>query len=112
MKRLFGIIIVFLALAISLLFGSNDQTPQSVHTVDYIQKVATEDVVLISRNIQNSEISTYQQKDNSDFSNSMPFALSYQSEDDLYNKTKTQSNGYSIHNISTNKQKTRQIRAP
>ena len=112
MKRLFGIVIIFFALAISLLIGSNEQQASSVNTADCIQKVQVENVVLASSNMPNGEISVGQQKEGSDFSGSTPFALTYQSVNDFSNKTKTQSNGYSIHNISTNKQKTRQIRAP
>lgn len=112
MKRLFGIVIIFFALAISLLIGSNEQQASSVNTADCIQKVQVENVVLASSNMPNGEISVGQQKESSDFSGSTPFALTYQSVNDFSNKTKTQSNGYSIHNISTNKQKTRQIRAP
>ena len=112
MKRIFYIVAIFSTLAISLLLGSYNQQPQSANTVDYIKKVATENTVLASSNATNGEITSSQQKDDQNFSGSAPLVATSQSFDNLFDKNKSQSNGYSIHNISTSKQKTHNIRAP
>lgn len=85
---------------------------QPIDTIDYIQNVKTETVVLVSNNILCGEISSYQEENSSNYLNNSPVILSFISDNTLLEKTKSHLNGRFIHNLSTNKQKVNQIRAP
>lgn len=103
---------IFIALTIFSLLRSTDLEVQAVNSINYIRNIQKERVVLVSNNIFNGEISSYQEKNNQDFSNSTPLTLSYLSTDNLKNQNSTFLKGYFIHNLSTNKLKVHQIRAP
>lgn len=112
MKKLLYMIMIFIALTIFSLLRSTDLEVQAVNSINYIRNIQKERVVLVSNNIFNGEISSYQEKNNQDFSNSTPLTLSYLSTDNLKNQNSTFLKGYFIHNLSTNKLKVHQIRAP
>ena len=112
MKKLLYMIMIFIALTIFSLLRSTDLEVQAVNSIDYIRNIQKETVVLVSNNIFNGEISSYQEKNNQDFSNSTPLTLSYLSTDNLKNQNSTFLKGHFIHNLSTNKLKVHQIRAP
>ena len=112
MKKLLYMIMIFIALTIFSLLRSTDLEVQAVNSIDYIRNIQKETVVLVSNNIFNGEISSYQEKNNQDFSNSTPLTLSYLSTDSLKNQNSTFLKGYFIHNLSTNKLEVHQIRAP
>ena len=112
MKKLLYMIMIFIALTIFSLLRSTDLEVQAVNSIDYIRNIPKETVVLVSNNIFNGEISSYQEKNNQDFSNSTPLTLSYLSTDNLKNQNSTFLKGYFIHNLSTNKLEVHQIRAP
>ena len=112
MKRLFHIVMLFFALAISFLLEPSAIQAQPIDTIGTIQGVQKETVVLVSNNIFNGEITSNQQKNDQNFSGSVPLVLAYQPVNNLFDKNKTQLNGCFIHNLSTDKQKVHQIRAP
>lgn len=112
MKRFFQICIFFFAFALTFFFGPNELQVHEFDNVGYIQSVKKESVVLVSNNFFNGEINTNQQKKNQDFSNSIPIVLTYNSGDSLFNKGIALTKGCFIHNLSTNKTKVHQIRAP
>ena len=112
MRQFFRIIIVFFTSALLLLLEQNYIQAQSVDSIGYIQNIKNETVVLVSNNILNSEVFSSEQKNDQNFIGSTPFVLGYQPVESLFNKNTTQLNGSFIHNLSTNKQKVHQIRAP
>ena len=103
--------IVF-TLAISLLLGPSEIENQTLNSTGNIQNIKTETVVLVSNNLLNGEISSSEEKNNQNYSGSSLSILAYKTNNNLFNKDKTLSNGDFIHNISTSKQKVHQIRAP
>lgn len=112
MKRIFNLVLVFFALALSLVFEPNALQTQSIDTIDYIQNVKTETVVLASNNLLGGEIYSNQEEEFQNFSGNSPLVISFISKDTYFDKNKTQLNGCFIHNLSTNKQKVHLIRAP
>ena len=112
MKRLFKIVIIFFALALSLLFEPGKIQVQTIDSVGYIQSVKNESVVLVSNNIFNGEINSYQEEENQNFSGNSPLLVSYLSKKENFSKNKAHVNGCFIHNLSANNQKIHQIRAP
>lgn len=112
MKRLLSIITLFFALAFSFMLESCALHSQPIDTIGYIQNVKTETVVLVSNNILGGEISSYQEENSSNYLGNSPVILSFISDNTLLDKTKSHLNGCFIHNLSTNKEKVNQIRAP
>ena len=112
MKRIFKIIIIFFTLATFLLLGSQTLQAQPVDTTGYIQNVKRETVALVSNNILNGEISSYQEENTQNYSGNSPLIHTLNTNKGLYTKNKTHINGSFIHNLSTDKQKVQQIRAP
>ena len=112
MKRLFYIIALLLTLTLSLVLGDCSANSQPIVPVASIQNVKKETVVLISNNIFNGEISSYQKKNEQSFSGLTPVILSHHSRNICVAKNKTQINEYFVNNLSINKQKVYPIRAP
>ena len=112
MKRLFNIFILFFALALSLLLEPSALQTQSIDTISYLQNTKSETVVLASNSILDGEIYSNQEEEYPNFSGGSPFLVSYVSKKADFNKNKTHLYGSFIHNLSTNKQKVHQIRAP
>lgn len=112
MKKLFYIVMLFFTLALSLLLGSDTLHNQSFESINYFQNIEKESVVLVSNNLFNGEISSYQQKKEQNYSGSTPVILLSQTIDSLFNKNKSHLIGCFIHNLSANNQEIHPIRAP
>ena len=112
MKRIFNLVMIFFALAISFLLESNALQSQTIDTISYLQNTKSETVVLASNSILGSEIYSNQEEEAPNFSGGSPFLVSFASKKADFNKNKTQLNGCFIHNLSTSNQKVQQIRAP
>ena len=112
MKRIFNLVMIFFALATTLLLGPDALQTQSIDTISYLQNTKSETVVLASNSILDGEIYSNQEEESPNFSGGSPFLVSYVSKKADYNKNKTQLYGSFIHNLSTNNQKVQQIRAP
>ena len=112
MKRLFYIVILFFALTLSLLVEQRGVQAQPIYSGGSIQNVKKETVILVSNNILNGEITSYQQKKNTNFSGITNLLANYLPVNNLFDHNKPILDGCFIHNYSTNKEKTHQIRAP
>ena len=112
MKRIFNLVMIFFALAITFLLEPNALHAQPVDTISYLQNTKSETVVLASNSILGGEIYSNQEEESPNFSGDSPFLVSFVSKKADFNKNKTQLNGCFIHNLSTNNQKVHQIRAP
>ncbi|MBO5738785.1 hypothetical protein J6R97_05545 [bacterium] len=112
MRGLFKIVLLFFTLATLFLLEPNNLHSSSIEFEGFISRVKKESVVFVSNNIFNGEIHSNQQKDNQNTIGSTPLVLAYQSFGSSISKNITQLNGCFIHNLSTDKQKVHQIRAP
>ena len=116
MKKAFNTTIYFitftLSLMLTLLIGTNSINAQAVDLSSCIKNTNNETVVLVLNNNSNGEISARNNKNNNIFTNSSPLILSYQPTNNLFKNNRLQANGYFICNLSTDKRKIHQIRAP
>ena len=112
MKSLFKFILIIFSLAVTLLLDPSALQAQPVNITGSISNIKTETVVLVSNNMLNGEISSYQEENTQNYSGNSPLILTFNTNKSLYTKNKTQLNGCFIHNLSTDKQKVQQIRAP
>lgn len=85
---------------------------ESIDNTGYIKNIAFETIVLASNNILDGEIYSNQEKEPANYFGSSPFLISFDSNKLNYNNNKTGLNKSFIHNLSTNRQKIHQIRAP
>ncbi len=77
-----------------------------------IQAGAKEELVLVSNSLYGASIYSYQNESSQNpFGNTQP-AILFNFNENTYAKNITRSNGSFIHNLSTNKLKVQQIRAP
>lgn len=112
MKSLFKFLLIIISLVTALLLDSPTLQAQPIDTLGYIQNIKTETVVLVSNNILNGEISSIQEENNNIFSGSTPLIITEHYSSDIFKKNKSQLNECFIHNLSADKQKVHQIRAP
>ena len=77
-----------------------------------IQQIEQENVVLVANNFIGGEVVSSEEENSSNYFTLYPLVISFANNDNFFIKNKTQLNGYFIHNLSTNKQKVQQIRAP
>ena len=112
MKRIFNLIIIFFALATTLLLEPNALQTQPVECIGYIQNIKNETVVLASNNIVSGEIYSNQEEDAPNISGGSPFLVSHVSKKADFNKIKALLNKSFIHNLSANNKKVHPIRAP
>ena len=112
MNRFFKTFFIFFALATVLLLMPTSIQTQPTDNCGYIQNIKAETVTLLSNNLLNTEISSSEDLNEQIFSGSTPLILTYQSNENLFNQNKTQSNGNFIHNLSTDNPKVHSIRAP
>ena len=116
MKKLFNTTILFfiltLSLALSILTGTTALGTQSVDLSSCIKNINNENAVLVLNNRLNGEISSRNNRNNHILSNSTPLILAHQSINDILIENKAEINKYFINNLSTDKQKIHQIRAP
>lgn len=117
MKKIFNLALFFIAVAFTLVFslfseGNSVHAQQPIKTVDSIQSIQRETVVLISNNILKGEISSRQKENNNSFTGTYPVLLTYNPVIVSPYKTTLQFNGEYNPNISNNEEKTQKIRAP
>lgn len=116
MKRIFNIFIFCFIFAFTLVLSllseqSIAHTQLPIKTTGFIQNIQKENVVLISNNIQKSEI-TSRQKNNNSFTDTNLFFVNYNSINYSSDKTTLQFSGEYTHNLSKSNKKTNEIRAP
>ncbi len=111
MRKFFGIVIFFFALAFSLLLNSNVNQAQTIYASDSIQ-IKKEVVELVSNNILDSKTTSYKEKSNKKNLNLTPLVLSCHQTNCLQGADRAQYIGCFIQNYTTEKQKIHQIRAP
>lgn len=112
MKRLFYIIMFFLALTLTSLLGSFETSITTIESQGSIQGIKKETITLISNNFSKGEIISSQEKNNQNPTISTPHISTYNSSNSIYDKYNPQLNGCFIHNLSTDKEKVHPIRAP
>ena len=84
MKRLFNIVMMFIALALSLLIEPNAIQAQPIDSIGYIQNVKQETVVLASNSLLGGEIYSNQEEENQNFSGNSPLLVSYISKKEFF----------------------------
>ena len=85
---------------------------KEIQTLPSIQAGVKEEVVLVSNSLYSDSIYTCQDETNQNsFGHTQP-AILFNFNENIYTKNITRSNGSFIHNLSTNKLKVQQIRAP
>jgi hypothetical protein len=112
MKRIFNLVMMFFALAITFLLEPNALQAQPVDTICYLQNTKSETVVLASNSILGGEIYSNQEEDAPNISGGSPFLVSHVSKKADFNKNKALLNKSFIHNLSTDNKKVHPIRAP
>ena len=85
---------------------------QPIKSIDSIQGIQRETVVLISNNALNNEISSRQKDNNNNFTGTCPVSITYIPVIDSPYKTTLLFNGEFISNLSNNYKKIYKIRAP
>lgn len=111
MRKFIGIVVLFFALAFSLLLDSSANQTQIIRTSDSIQ-IKKEAVEFVAYNILDSKTITYKAKSNKKLSSLTPLALSYHQTNCLQGGGRAEYIGCFIQNRTTEKQKIHQIRAP
>lgn len=112
MKKIFNMLMIIFAMAISLLIEPTSFDTQAYDIDAYIQSPSKEEVVLVSNNVMSGEVRSTQEEDSPTFLGHSPFVLSFSSDLLFLSKNKTHLNGCFIHNLSTNSKKVQSIRAP
>jgi len=116
MKRIFNITMIFLVVALavvlSLVPGVDAFHSDFIETTGYIKSVKNETVVLASNNGLTGEITSRNNKNNHIYTNSSPLISASQSENNLFKNEQAQISGCFGYNLSIDKQKVHQIRAP
>ena len=117
MKKIFNLALFFIAVAFTLVFslfseGNSVHAQQPIKTVDSIQSIQRETVVLISNNILKGEISSRQKENNNSFTGAIPLSIAYNPVNNLSNKRTLQFYGEYINNPSNNAKSPHTIRAP
>lgn len=112
MMRILKTFLFFITMVISLILLPTDLHSQQLDTKGYIQEIKQETIVLASNNILGGEVSSYQEENSSNFKGGSPYTLTFESNQNLFNKNKALLNGYFVHNLSANKLKVQCIRAP
>ena len=112
MKSLIKLLIIFFALAFSFLLEPSSLQAKPIDSIGSIQRPKTESVVLVSNLLYGGEVYSNNEENSQVYSGSSPVATSHLVLKDSLAKNITQLNGCFIHNLSTDKQKVQQIRAP
>ena len=99
-------------MAISLFVEPTNLHAQQIYKNGYIQTHTNNAMEIVSNNIFGGEIYSNQEENNQNFLGDSPQFLATTSNKNFFRQNKTQSFGRFIHNLSTNKQKVQQIRAP
>ena len=99
-------------MTISLLSEPSSLYAQPVDLTGSIENVKSETVILVSNNMLGGSVVSNSKEDDNSFSGSIPLIISYVTQENIFNKNKSFNKGYFIHNLSTDKQKVQQIRAP
>ena len=112
MKNFFKFLFIFFMMFISLSLNSSDFSNKEIQIIPTIQATTKENVVLVSNNLMNGEIYSYQEENNQNSSGNSHHLVSLNLNNKEFIKNKTQFNGCFIHNLSTNLKEVHQIRAP
>lgn len=85
---------------------------KEIQTEPFIQAVADENVVLVSNSLYRGEINSYQEENSQNVFGNTPQVIVFDVTNNDFVKNNTHIYGSFIHNLSANKQKVQQIRAP
>ena len=112
MKSFVKLLFIILMMVVSFTVNPSELYSNNVQPLGYIQTIPNETVEIVSNNILNSEIYSNNEENNQNFSTNSTHLISFNQKDNILLKNKTHFNGSFIHNLSANKQKVQQIRAP
>ena len=112
MKSFIKIIFIFLATTIFLLSNPTSLQAQPTYSTGAIQKVQTETVELVANNMLDINICENIKEETTTYSGEASIIISQYADTNYLTLIKNTDNKSFIHNLSTNKQKVHQIRAP
>ena len=112
MKSFFKLIMIFIVMVLSFWMEQTDLYAQSVDLTGSIQNVKYETVSLVSNNLMGGEIVALKGENTTNSLGFSPVIVSFNLDDNSFLKSTAHFNGSFIHNLSANKQKVHQIRAP
>ena len=112
MKSFIKLFFIFFALLILLISQPSSLHAQTIDFNGYIKNIDREEVVLVSNNLLNGEITSCQKEQQENLSGETPLIISFDYNKNIFLKNNTQINGSFIHNLSTDNQKIQPIRAP
>ena len=112
MKSFFKFVLIFFALAFTLLLDSSALQAQPISSSAFISSPQKESVVLVSNNLWQGEIRSAQDETQENFIGAISAIVAEIQPEIFFIKNKTLLKGCFIHNLSTDKQKVHQIRAP
>ena len=112
MKSFLKLIMIFIVMVLSFWMEPMDLYAQSVDLTGSIQDVKAETVSLVSNNLVSGEVIASEQENTTNSLGFSPVIVSFNLDDNFFLKSAAHLNGSFIHNLSINKQKVHQIRAP
>ena len=99
-------------MVLSFLLEPTDLYAQPVDLTGSIQNIKSETVSLVSNNLVGGEIVASEGENTTNSLGFSPVTVAFNLDDNFFLKSTTHFNGSFIHNLSANKQKVHQIRAP
>lgn len=99
-------------MAISFMVKPPTLHAQDIQINGYIQNHTNNSMEIVTNNFFGGEIYSNQEENNQNILSYSPQALASITDKNFFLKNKSHLNGCFIHNLSTNKQKVQQIRAP
>ena len=117
MKKILNMVTFFFILAFTLVFSvlsepSTVHAQQPIKSNDYIVGAQNEIVTLIANNNRSGQITTRQKDGNNGCSFTTPLFITFNNNNDLFNKETISFIGKDKNYISNNEQKIHKIRAP
>ena len=112
MKSFLKLIMIFIVMVLSFWMEPTDLYAQSVDLTGSIQNIKAETVSLVSNNLVSGEIVASEGENTTNSLGFSPVIVSFNLDDNFFLKSTAHLNESFIHNLSTNKQKVHQIRAP
>ena len=112
MKSIFKLLLIIFTLTITLLLEPSTLQSNNIDISGTINHPDQETYVLVSSNAFNGEIRNVQDENSTNFTGSSLTLISNSFNENSFNKYNPSLLGSFIHNLSTNKHKVHQIRAP
>ena len=117
MKKIFNLVAFFFILAFTLVIlllseSSTVHAQYPIRSADYIREIKSETVFLISSNSQRCNLSSFKTQNNLGYSSIFSNSLSYNLDNNFFDKQTVRFSFNNIYNLSDNIQSSHLIRAP